>query len=353
MINYQFPILKTACTKKVCCLNCAFTQPKDRPNLCIDMKCPDFTPCKECGSNTILNPNSMLCEGCAFEKQKKDNKAQDKLTPPRKPEPPPVETFTLEPDIAEDLPALRDITDIGIPGNAPKAYGERERDYYDQTWLKYQGYYRDPSVYAVVHQLIIVEVELNVLTNHLITSRLKDSKEHQRRHSELVKILGELRAMLPEKQADEETEQDKVFSRVYEKYLLEKSGISSGKLVRVFTQEALALAPILHFKIDVKMIMTNLGFTQVAIDEALTKFYDPNQIPSTAERFMEFLGFYLKEKYALPFDEDAVTEEIWQDMEDAVPKEKRIREEIDEGLDESGSVSSTPKPSRGSYFASG
>lgn len=289
---------RNPCSFKTECRNCNFCDMEARPVMCLKLNCEYYTPCKLCGNNKPLDIHGK-CRECDGSKKKleqivvRDPSGNAVLvddTPP---------TNTLLPKIAE-------VTKISItmPGTPPPEYTKEERDMYNLQWAQYNGFYRDPTAYTICHNIILLEIELNwhmsfMRQNREVVSRNMDSK--QRRLIENLKIL---RDQLPNKEAQDLSDDEKSLGMILERYAQEIKARRVGGISRLLSQDAIALAPALHFRINPIDLMKRCGYAMADISDVIGKVQDMQDIPSDPKDLLEFLGFYLTEKYAVD-DHDA------------------------------------------------
>jgi hypothetical protein len=275
------------CTWKTECKDCKIVDRKDRPNVCRDIKCHHLTICTSCGLNKYSedtsDPDKTLCNECYANQN-------------------PTKKVRVTSQQQKTTSNAVDSMTVMIPGEAPPSLSEKEKDYYIKRWTEYDGYFRDPAAYAVVHHMILEELNLNYIQSKIISIRggvTSDELTKQKENS--IKSLESLKKQLPEKEAREDSDEEKALCNAYSKYLEEIGKSTKRGFRRVLTEEAIALAPELYFKIDPRELLERCGFDVATLDEVLEKFYVPEEIGTTAEEILEFLGFKLKEEYALPF----------------------------------------------------
>jgi hypothetical protein len=307
------------CVYKNSCKACTQAYLSDRPTLCISIACDHYTPCTRCELNRHLDANG-LCNVCVKEERG--------VQATKKGEKPFVQLGTdgsLH-ETTEDLQKALDDEEISPeqaqtrrlsispPGIPPSEYSENEKEIYLTQWSEYQGYYRDPTAKSIVHSIIIIEIELNWVINEMIHTRGKPTKELEQQRARLIKNLSELHGQLPKREAIEESDDDKFLSMVYEKYTEEMEGRKLGKVHRLLSPEAIALAPALAFPVDPNELLTKLSYRQVDANEACSHIL-LDDLPKEPTKVLEFFGFFLSEKYALPIN----TEIPEEDDEEPLP----------------------------------
>lgn len=276
------------CAWKDECTRCKIVDKRDRPNVCRDIKCQHLTVCSACGMNKYSedtsNPAKTLCNECYA-----DQNPTQKVRVAAKRE-------SAKSGVSEFE------SSVMIPGEAPDGLTTKEKSFYDKRWAEYDGYFRDPAAYAVVHHMILEELNLNFIQSKIISMRgAPISEEFTKQKENSIKSLESLKKQLPQKEAREESDEEKALCNVYVKYKEEIGKSVHRGIRRVLTDEAVALAPELFFKFDPKKLLERCGFTVTNVDEVLEKFYMPEEIGKTPEEVLLFLGFKLKEEYALPY----------------------------------------------------
>lgn len=301
------------CIFKNECKTCRFTDVADRPQMCVSIRCEDYTPCEKCGDNKRLGPNK-LCTTCS--KKPKDilvRGPQGQFMEVEASHAPHV-TNALTLPAATDVPTRQ--IPITVPGHAPAVFTEDEIAYYNSQWQEYSSYYRDPTTRVLLHNLIILEVELNWITSYLTQKRETGiSKDIEIQRDRIIRNMGELRNQLPEKEATQESDDERFFSMIYERYVAEIKERRVGNVSRILTPEAIALAPALDFPIDPQKILMNLGYRQVDAIEAVQHIV-VDQLPDDPKQVLAWMGFPLDEKYALPLGDIIEAETLPDDVDD-------------------------------------
>jgi len=288
------------CIYKRQCKECTIANIDDRPTLCAAIRCEHYSPCQECGDNKTLSGGH--CNECLKKSEKKPVIAR--LASGDIAEVPRTNVADLQSGYTapDDLP-VRQLS-VTIPGTAPTECNEQEKEYYKSQWDQYITFYRDPTAKAIVHNVIILEIELNWLVNYITVKRgAAPNKEYENQRSRIIHNLSELHGMLPKREANDESDDERFFSMVYLRYCEEKKLRSIGKVSRLISQEALALAPQLTFPVDPQRILTNLGYKTVDAIEACDHIV-LDDLPENPTQMLEWMGFFLNEKYAMPLDRE-------------------------------------------------
>jgi len=285
---------KNPCRFKKHCISCKFVADFDRPTLCAKIACEFYSPCSGCNMNKELNEDG-LCSSCSSTiSQKPARKITDVNSKA-------IESALLEKGTAV-LPGKA--SSVSFPGIPHKDYNDDERRYYTEQWSQYSGFYRDPSAYTICHHLIMLEIELGDVTGKLVTLRTDNSfsaiKEFEDRQARIIANIKSLRAQLPEKDAASLTDDEKSMASILEKYTKEKSYRYKGGVSRVLSSEAIALCPVLHFKIDARKLLEKLGYEVVDIDRAIEKMVKSEDLPSDIMEIVEFFGMPIRESLANP-----------------------------------------------------
>jgi hypothetical protein len=306
----DIPIHPNPCSFKKACHTCTIVGGPDRPSMCQQLECEHYTPCKKCGANRPLT-GTHLCASCSAADGsavvRGDANEPDKVVPARRGRP-----ITLKAEAEENDGSVQELgIEITLPGTPPSNYSDAEKAYYDSHWDQYKGYYRDPTAYAVLHNLIILEIELNWATGYLIQHRAQPDANIEKQRNTIIANMEMLRKQLPAREAQDLSDDEKSLAMIYDRYIEEKKKSCVSGVSRILSPEAVALAPAMHFPVNAEKLLQRLGCKMVDVNSAVEKIIADHHIPSSPESLLEFLGFFLKEKYALPFDENAII-----DMED-------------------------------------
>jgi hypothetical protein len=306
------------CKWKRPCVSCTKALMSDRPTLCRSMECEHYTPCKQCKNNRILDGNG-LCNVCVAEARSPKKKAEGSRPIVQLGSDGQLEETTadlqtaLDNDEIDESQARTRRLSISPPGIPPAEYSESEKEIYNGKWAEYQGFYRDPTAKSIIHSIITIEIELSWVINEMIHVRGNPDKGLEQQRSRLIRNLSELHGQLPKKEAIDESDDEKFLSMVYEKYTEELSQRKLGRVSRLLTPEAIALAPVLVFPIDPQELLTDLGYKTVDAAQACSHIL-LDDLPKQPEKVLEFFGFFLQEKYALP-----ITDMVVEDEEEPLP----------------------------------
>lgn len=318
---------RNPCTYKAECRNCTHTDIEDRPDMCDALECEHLTPCKKCKRNLALDEKNV-CTYCkrriaiedeapaivktkegvtvavpqhvidSQEKNKnKDNKNKDSSNgSDGNWDIDSSDSSDSSNNSAEYVPVSITVTRPGVP---PEAFSDDEKEYYMEQWSEYAGYYRDPTAYALIHQIIIIEIQMNWLTSYMIQTRGEYKQALDQQRGKLIDNLKKLRDQLPEKEASDLSDDEKSIAMIYDGYLKEKGNRELGGVRRLFTEDAVALSPRLHFPTDLSSLLQRAGFRIVDIGQVVESFEGP---PGDPESIAEFFGFRLSEKFAMAND---------------------------------------------------
>lgn len=323
MLDDKGDLIVNPCIFKRQCKECTIANMDDRPSMCAAIRCEHFTPCKDCKDNKTLDANG-LCNACAKNRNKKPVIAR--MASGDLAEVPVAYAVALQsgaaiPDTVPDDFPVRQLS-VTIPGTPPGECSEPEKEYYLSQWDQYVTFYRDPTAKAVVHNIIILEIELNWLVNYITIKRgAAPNKEYENQRSRIIHNLTELHGMLPKKEATDESDDERFFSMVYQRYCEERKLRSIGKVSRLISPEALALAPQLYFPVDPQRILTNLGYKTVDAIAACDHIV-LDDLPDDPKQMLEWMGFFLNEQYAMPLNRepdiavDAVEPQLVEDEVD-------------------------------------
>lgn len=299
MIDEEPSPEQNPCVFKKACLNCRKAQLHERPFMCMQLSCEEFTLCPGCNKNRTLHeykPGQSLCKVCLNEKhpgaidellQKKAEQVSSGNgdgSPPRK-------------------------ISMTSPGTPPPELNEQEKEYYKQRWEEYKGHYRSPASYYTCHLIVLEEIHNNHLTSKMLSTLGEQQANLQHQRSRSVTMLRHLNDLLPEKEAQDVMDDEKALNTIYQSYLREigirrKRGIS-----RILTPQAIALAPTLHFPFPLQTILERLGYKLASISEALEAV---EQIPpeklDDSVAMAEWFGFRIRQEYALTPDSPLLTD---------------------------------------------
>ena len=142
--------------------------------------------------------------------------------------------------------------------------------------------------------------------NFITEKRGSDVSLLEKQRTRLIDNLKELRNQLPEKEANDMSDDEKSLAMIYERYCEEKKLMAVGKVSRMITPEALALAPVLTFPLNPQELLVRLGYRQVDAIQACESILQVD-LPSSTKKMLEFFGFFLEEKFAMPFNESQST----------------------------------------------
>lgn len=314
------------CSYKSVCKNCKTVDLEDRPKTCVSLECEEYTPCIKCGRNKSLDENE-LCQFCLSKKkepiitrnekgnavvvdreEKKKNKEKvysvNKSSEEESKKDDDEETGVREVDIA-----------ITPPGTPPANYSDTEKKYYLTQWEQYEGYYTDPTVYAICHQIIIIEIELNWLTSFMINTRGEYTEVLEKRQTALITNMERLRKQLPEKEALELSDDEKSLAHIYKEYTKEKEKKTKLGTRMPLSAEALALNPILTFPLDLPEIFKRMGYKTEDIKDITDRLINNGSVPENPIDFAEMVGFSPREEYAEvdETEQDTSTEDLMVD----------------------------------------
>jgi len=194
---------------------------------------------------------------------------------------------------------------------------EEERIYYLERWSEYEGYYRDPVAYVTCHYLILEEIKLSYIMAEVLELRGEFLLDKEREKSKVYDNIHKLKNQLPEKESERLSDDQIAIGMIHDKYCEETKKIRRGDIMRVLTPEAVALAPRLPFKIDAERLLRVCGFSLIEAQDAAQRIHDKDTINRSGLDVLEFLGFKLNERYAMPFDEDMddINEETFEDTD--------------------------------------
>jgi len=284
------------CSYKTACKRCNKVSKEDRPGLCEALECIYYTPCSKCGLNVNkVDPSLGHCGDKNCEYLKSINDDSDIIS-----------ELITDLDI-EDEDDAGDISDtrgmpISLPGTPPDDLTNEEKIYFQRRWDEYEGYYRNPVAYVICHNMILEEIRLAYVTTSILRSRGERLSDLENQKTAIYTNLKKLKDQLPEKESEKLSDDEKSIGVLYEKYCEERDFIRTGKATRVLTQDAIALAPELVIKIDPYELLINCGFSIEDSKKAAEKVISNEDVKLSGLDLLTFLGYKLKEEYAMPTD---------------------------------------------------
>jgi len=302
---------KGVCSYKLCCKKCKYTNESDRPKTCEAIQCEHYTPCRKCGKN--LTTIKGLCRTCSEEIQHVNEDVGDvdeigidiESISTAFGNDSNEESIINDVDISSETgESLLSNISIGMPGTCPNSYSDECKKYYAAQWDQYIGFYRDPTVYSMLHILIILEIELNQIIAMQASVRAEASLSLEKKRESLIKSINDIRKNLPAADAGRLSDGELALSSIYNKYASIVSQNTNGRLRRVLSTEVIALAPVLHYAIDLKELLTCMGY-KIADIKNICDYID--QIPSSPYDFAKFIGY--------PIDKETVAEELGEEIE--------------------------------------
>lgn len=294
------------CTVKRKCMMCKDVDLDDRPAMCKALACEFYIPCSKCGMNADgIDPDIGWCENehCKYIKNVMEVVTVEVGNNQT------IQAYDVGPNATQDVLSSvvstgkkrRSITRPGVP---PTELESHEKEYYLYRWEEYEGYYRDPVAYVTCHYLILEEIKLSYIMSDLLEKRGEALADKEKEKSHIYDSIRKLKDQLPEKESERMSDDQLALGMVYDKYCEVNKITRSSGVIRVLSSEAVALAPVLPFKLDAERMLRLCGFSLVEAQDAAQQIFDANDVDKSALSVLEFLGFKLKEKYAMPFDSD-------------------------------------------------
>lgn len=292
------------CTFKQICKFCKKVNVNDRPILCGQLECPEYKPCPQCHNNRALDEVQHICIECIRENNKKKTPAMsdaDRAIARGRRKYPGVVSPSMEAAIhkanseATGNEKPTEFDDLGIP---PSALTDREKGYFKQRWEEYEGFYRDPSAYFIIHSMIIAEIASRRTETQILEAAFELQTEKIEEKRAWLDYIALLKKQLPEREAQKDSDAETSLNHIYESYLQQKHLRHNGRVSRVFSPDAIAIAPQLLFKCDLTQILLRLGYEVMDVNRAVALL---PEIGSTPEDALKAFGFFLDEKYAMPY----------------------------------------------------
>lgn len=302
--------LRNPCTFKRRCIACKIVERDDRPTGCANMECEFYTPCSLCGMNVNIDPDIGHCdepENCRYKKLSgevehlKTAAGRDVVEVSKSSSHPKMQE--IEKSQARRLSTVKK-RKVTKPGEPPSGLTEEEKEYYLSRWEDYEGYYRDPAAYLICHAMILEEIRLDWVQEELFNLRGEANEAKEKEKQRIYENLNNLKRQLPEKDSQKLSDDEKAIGMIYDTYCKEIKKIRRGGVTRVLSPEAIALVPELPFQLNPERMLIQCGFELQEAQDAAKKVMTDKEIKSSGLDTLTFLGFRLKEKYAMPFEGD-------------------------------------------------
>lgn len=288
------------CQFKKVCTTCMKADLDSRPMMCIALSCEHYELCSGCQQNRTLHGDRRLCKNClgltsqgvasissnvASEIKSRTNDGVGRV-------------FTNADGSTKEMRVS-----VTAPGIPPPEFNDNQKQYYEDRWKQYEGYYRNPAAYFICHMMIIEEINLTYLNSLMILSRGQLNFEHTKERQQSIQMLKILNEQLPERESQDVMDDEKSLSQIYDSYIQEKRARSLSGTSRMLTPAAVALIPELNFNFDAKSILERCGYRLEEIERVLDRV-ESLPIDRTPEEVLQFFGFKLKEEYAMPYTPD-------------------------------------------------
>jgi len=296
------------CLFKKECRRCTLCNVTDRPEACKSLSCEHYTPCKKCGRNlSLFEGKCKICLKSGYVSDLADGESRPEINSVNSVVNDALRSDKQRRDDDRSIEKRAKVRQVKItpPGVSPEEYDESEKKYYKDQWTQYAEYYRDPTIYPLIHNLIILEIELNYITFMMLRTRGEYHDKLIKYRTDIIRNMTSIRDQLPSEESFELSEDEKALSLIYEQYKEEVKKRSKGKIKRLFDLPTIALAPNLYFKKDLHILLTRLGYKEIDVNSAVSKMKD---LPEDPFDLAVFLGF--------PINEDAVQEEGVEQLED-------------------------------------
>lgn len=325
---------KNPCLFKRVCQVCVKVVQDERPSMCERMGCPEYKPCEKCLMNKLTvdfmgkkwcqscvakDPAVRNAQGSIIKKELKD-KLRLELQEAMLGKGPPIPTEDEKEEnkiqhLLDQQKKLKPILSIKGPGEVPDGCTDDERDYFIKRFEEYREYYRNPSSFFLCHQIILVEIYLAHINNRFIDCKGMQNFGLLQEQAQVSKILSEYKKMLPDAESEQMSDHERAMGVIYESYMAEKKKRYIGGVARLLSSAAIALNPVLHFKLDLPDIYKKLGINTEEAEDVLNRMEknpDPNL---SAEEIAEHFGFRIRKEFAIDED-DKNTSDILEDEEE-------------------------------------
>ena len=304
--------INNPCVFKARCRTCKVVEPEDRPGLCASMDCEFYIPCNLCGMNTnevdpeIGNCGNATCKHLKNAQPIEVVETSNGRTAIEINQGPKgfqgEKAHAKQEESNPQVSSGKKTRKITRPGEPPASLSNEEKDYYLERWEDYEGYYRDPAAYLICHQMILEEIRLSHIQTDLIETRGEANAEKEKEKQKVYDNLSKLKQQLPEKESEKLSDDEKALGRIYEIYCEEVAKHRKSGITRVLSPEAIALVPELPFRVDPEKMLRSCGYSLIEAQAAADAVYTSEEIEKTGVDVLTFLGFKLKDHYALPFD---------------------------------------------------
>lgn len=332
---------RNPCSFKEKCKVCNSVKFDNRPDGCQLIQCSLYTPCPKCGNNRTIDKGEVMCPFCI---QEMKNKPKPLKGDPTKFSEKKMEVsnasgeIILVDDIApsdhrvvrvagdrgqiEEKLVTRVAPKISAPGTPPENYDAETKAYYLTQWENYQGFYRDPTCWATVHQIIIMEIELNWWTNYGIQVRGESSELAAKQRSQIIDNLSDLKKMLPSREASKASEAEEALSSIHASYREEVDrrtfvGGKGKKYRMMISPQAMALAPVLPFAINLPDLLRRAGYSVEDSESVLTEMQDFKNLPTDPRRLAKMFHFPIDDEYSLTEENRALFVTPDEEMDDS------------------------------------
>lgn len=275
--------------------------------MCMALKCEHYKPCPGCQQNRSLHPvnGKLLCKKCIGSNPdllKNFYKSESGKVIP-------TDTASRASNTADNTQTSAQNSrkfSVTPPGTPPIELSSSERTYYETRWNEYKGYYRDPAAYFACHMMILIEVNIQYLQGLMIVSRGESQGTYLKEVNYCLGMLKNLKNQLPEKESQEVMDDEKSMAYIYDSYTAEAKRSTVGGVARVFSSQALALAPNLIFPLDPRNLLLRCGFKEIQFSEILNRVSQA-PIERTPEEVLRFFGFTIQEEYAMKHETPAIS----------------------------------------------
>lgn len=310
--------MRNQCSFKPACRACSLVEISQRPEMCASIECASYTPCSKCSNNRKLN-DSGQCTVCKKSDEYINDESYGKAADEE------AEVDIPVADILSDLQSEslnqeeREMAErrkraaksrknkkedeITMPGTPPASYSSAQKDYYNNQWDQYTAFFIDPTNLPILHNMIQLEIELNVLSYRIAraTGDILDGLEKKRTNT--IKNIQALKAMLPDDEARRMSEEETALSKIHDKYVEEAAKRTNGGIRSIFSLPAMALAPVLHHKADLNELLQEAGFNVVGMEEFMRRLKD---LPKDPHQIARMFHFPIDQRYAMEGSEDGV-----------------------------------------------
>lgn len=304
------------CSFKKVCKECRLVDISDRPVGCIDLQCEHYTPCKKCKNNLTLKKNG-ICRSCltgeSIESEVpvrdeygnidivKSYEADDIVEGEE------IEDYDMDETIKKELERIelekkyKDKKTRKVyashPGTPPSNFSDQSKAYYKKKWNDYIDHWgNDPTCHTSIHLLILMEHDLIILTQKILLASQEEKVILEKHRKVLLSNKSSIMKDMPEAEARKDRKEQASLAAIYETYCKEVGATKIGDLRRMFSPEAVVLAPILPYKVNLNELLRMLNLStqeQIELERIVCNVGEMSSV-----EIINFIGFPINQTNA-------------------------------------------------------